>query len=210
MGAKPSTIMKSQADHPFPLIVSPRYKRGIRDIANETGAFNIANEMVLVHNCMIRGRNSIYLQAPNVQSATDIADFLTYMHSWSLLLHMHHETEETVAFPLLEGYIQQKGFMDRNVEQHHAFAEGVDRFDGYVKNCKEGRERFDGKQVQAIVDGFGAVLTQHLMDEIGTLPELEQFEKKIDWVGFNKQVLKKAVDEGDAVSLSHRIARREC
>ena len=155
--------------------------------------------MALVHNCLIRALNCIYLQAPNVKNPADVADFLTYMHAWSLFLHMHHETEEVVVFPLLEEAIGIKGFMEKNVEQHAAFGKGMGEYDEYVKACQEGREKFDGEKVRNIVGEFGEMLTSHLTDEIGTLLSLEEHNHKIDWPDCNKKVQKKAVAEGDTV-----------
>jgi hemerythrin-like domain-containing protein len=199
MGGQPSKPTKQWADSPFKLIETPRHKRGTKDHSHESGAFECANEMALVHNVLLRTLNSIYLQAPNVKSPSDVSDFLTFMHSWSLFLHMHHETEEVVCFPLLEKYIEKPGFLEKNVEQHHGFGPGVGEYDDYVKACQEGRESFDGEKVRRILDGFGGILTQHLTEEIDTLLSLEEFTEKIDWVDFNKKVQKKAVEEGDPV-----------
>jgi hypothetical protein len=66
----------------------------LRDLKDETEASAAASEMALVHNMIIRGLNSIYLQAPNIKLEKDVKDFLTYMYSWSLLVHMHHDNEE--------------------------------------------------------------------------------------------------------------------
>ena len=77
----------------------------LKDLKGETKASGTATEMALIHNVIIRGINSIYLQAPNIKLENDIEDFLTYMYSWSLLVHIHHDNEEATMFPLLEKYI---------------------------------------------------------------------------------------------------------
>jgi len=157
--------------------------------------------MALVHNSIIRGLNSIYLQAPNIKQEKDVADFLTYMFSWSLLVHMHHDSEESVLFPLLEKDIGIQGFMDKNVEQHKAFGPGLTAFDAFVTAAKEGKEQFDGVRVRSIIDSFGEVLTQHLTDEIVVFEELEKFGDKIDWPYWNKKCQEKAVEAGDTVRI---------
>jgi len=155
--------------------------------------------MVLVHNTMIRGLNSIYHQAPNIKEAKDAADFILYMSSWSLMLHAHHHSEETLAFPMLNKYTGIEGYMDKNVAQHRLFEPGLEAFDKYVAALKTGEEKYDGKKVCTLIDGFGEILVSHLTAEIGTLEELEQFNDKIDWVTYNKAIQKEAVDEGDTV-----------
>lgn len=155
--------------------------------------------MTLVHNFIIRGLNSIYLQAPNIKQEKDIADFLTYMYSWSLLVHMHHENEELVCFPLLEKDIGITGYMEKNVDQHKLFGPGLTAFDGYITAVKDKKEVYDGAKVCLIIDSFGQVFTTHLTEEIGTLLELEKFGTKIDWQFWNKKVQEQAVKAGDVV-----------
>jgi len=153
----------------------------------------------LVHNMIIRGLNSIYLQAPNIKEKKDVTDFVTYMYSWSLLVHMHHDNEESMIFPLLEKNIGIDGYMEKNVDQHKSFGPGLTAFDGYVTDIRAGGAQFDGAKVQAIIDSFGQVFTQHLREEITTFLDLEQFAEKIDWPHYNKKVEEKAVKEGDTV-----------
>lgn len=112
---------------------------------------------------------------------------------------MHHETEETVCFPILEESIGLPGFMEKNVVQHSEFGPGVGAYDAYVKACREGKETFDGREVCNIIDSFGQILTQHLTEEIDTLLGLEEHNEKINWPEYHKKVQKKAVDEGDPV-----------
>lgn len=157
--------------------------------------------MALVHNMIIRGLNSVYLQAPKIKAEKDISDFLTYMYSWSLLVHMHHDNEESVAFPLLEKDIGIDGYMEKNVDQHKLFGPGLTAFDDYVKAIRAGEIPFDGLKVQAIIDSFGEVFTSHLTEEISTLLDLEQFAEKIDWPYWNKMMQEKAVKAGDKVRI---------
>lgn len=168
--------------------------------SEETGSFALGSEMVLVHNMIIRGLNSIYIQAPNIRKSQDVQDFLTYMYSWALLVHMHHDNEEAVIFPLLEKSIEVDGFMEKNVDQHHLFGPGLTAFDDYIKSCRAGETRFDGTKVQTIIDSFASIFIEHLNDEIPTLLALEKYEEKIDWKAFEAVVLEKAVKKGDPVS----------
>ena len=112
---------------------------------------------------------------------------------------MHHETEETVVFPVIEEMIGLPGFLKVNVEQHRKFGAGMDDFDSYLKACESKRETFDPVRVRKIIDGFGEALSVHLTEEIDSLLTLEDHNEKIDWKTLDKKVLKKALDEGDTV-----------
>lgn len=173
------------------MLISFQTKAG--DPTKESGPIASATEMALVHNIIIRGLNCIYLQAPNVKLEKDIADFLQYMFCWSELIHEHHGNEEAYFFPWLEEDIGIKGYMEKNVEQHHAFGPGLKAFDNFVTGVREGTENYDGVKVRQIIDSFGTVLTDHLKDEITSFEDLEKLGEKIDWPRWIKRVQEHAV-----------------
>ncbi|KAH6999203.1 hemerythrin HHE cation binding domain-containing protein [Ilyonectria sp. MPI-CAGE-AT-0026] len=156
------------ADHPFPLIPTPAHKEAEPDMFSR-----VASEMSLVHNMVIRGLNSIYLQAPRV-SQNDVPSFLQYALAWWALVNVHHTGEETDFFPYLEDATGQKGLMDVNVDQHHAFRDGLQSFKTYMEDCVAGKQTFEGNKVVGIIDEFGKVLVTHLTDEIPTLLQLRE------------------------------------
>jgi len=131
-------------------------------------------DMALIHNVMIRGINSIYLQAPHIQP-TDVIAFAQYCLEWHNLLTVHHTGEETTFFPAVEALAGEKGLMEGNVEQHHAFQDGLEEFGAYLTAVVEKKERFDGQRLVKIIDGFGKTLVQHLTEEIASLVELRRF-----------------------------------
>lgn len=73
--------------------------------------------MCVVHNAVLRGLNSIYVQGPNVQPA-DYLDFIGYSLCWHSVIHEHHTSEEEQFFPEIEEAVDEKGLLDGNVEQH--------------------------------------------------------------------------------------------
>jgi hypothetical protein len=125
-----------------------------------------------------RGLNSIYLQAEHVKKSDQRA-FCQYILNWHLLLHVHHSGEETDFFPHVEELSGEKGIMERNVQQHQAFHDGLDQFAAYVKACAEGSQAYDGKKIVAHIDGFGKPLTEHLADEIPSIQQLKRFGDKL-------------------------------
>ena len=132
--------------------------------------------MALAHNIIIRSLNAIYLQAPHVTLPADKKDFLVYCQVWFELLHNHHHHEETFLFPRFEELIGKPGFLEVNIEQHHAFEKGAEEFRKYVSTVTV--EDFDGAEVRRLVDGFVGVLNQHLHDEIESLIKMDEFGGK--------------------------------
>ena len=76
--------------------------------------------MTLVHNVIIRGYNSVYLQAPKIKD-TDVTDFLQYCMAFYNIVESHHAGEEEVLFPNIEKASGVKGVMDEEFEEHRQY-----------------------------------------------------------------------------------------
>jgi hypothetical protein len=67
--------------------------------------------MSILHNGLLRGLNSIYLQPPDKKS------FIEYCLLWSTVLESHHEGEEVNLFPAVESALGDR-IMDKKGELH--------------------------------------------------------------------------------------------
>ncbi|KAH3911700.1 hypothetical protein HBI56_140400 [Parastagonospora nodorum] len=166
-------MLSQWADQPYPLITTTAFSKNASH-----SAYYVATQMALAHNGMIRGLNSIYLQAPHIphNDTSTQRDFLMYCECWCESMHHHHDAEEAEFFPSLEKIAAQPGLMAQNVEQHRAFTPGFEKFHEYVKSCDV--KDFDGPKIQALVHDFAPPLTKHLQDEIETLKALEKYDSK--------------------------------
>lgn len=66
-----------------------------------------ASHMCMLHNCIIRGFNSIWLQAPHITDV-DKADFIGYSLTWHKFVKSHHDDEEENLFPKVEDQLADK------------------------------------------------------------------------------------------------------
>ena len=139
-------------------------------------AYYVATQMALAHNGILRGLNSIYLQASHIprKDLDAIRDFLTYCQCWCESMHHHHDAEETEFFPSIERISNSPGLMGRNLEQHRAFTPGFDVFQKYARTCLA--EAYDGQQIRSLIEVFAEPLTRHLHDEIDTLRALDMYD----------------------------------
>lgn len=157
-----------------------------------TGARRLAAEMTLVHNCIIRGINAVYLQCVNVSqrgTAEDKLDFANFASQWAEFVNEHHTIEETSIFPGIGEITSVPGLMDGNVDEHKAFHDGLEQYVEYLEKVKKNEETFDGEKLKSIIDGFMPTLRTHLANEIDTLLLLTEYEDKVDWMEwFDKQV----------------------
>jgi hemerythrin-like domain-containing protein len=169
-------MAKPWADTPFKLLVIPG-QPGAPSCSNP-GVLSVAIEMANVHNTLLRGLNSIYLQAPHITEPTDIADFLLYTKAWADTVHHHHSLEESILFPVLQDIAKEAGesdrLMDPNVDQHHAFESRILETMTWVEEVRQGKKEYDSKVLVGLIDSFAPILTQHLHDEIDTLIKLEK------------------------------------
>ncbi|PVH98118.1 hypothetical protein DM02DRAFT_58619 [Periconia macrospinosa] len=132
--------------------------------------------MALAHNGMIRGLNSIYLQAIHLprNDHKTVQDFLTYCQCWCESMHHHHDMEEENFFPAIEKLTGVQGLMERNIDQHRAFTPGFDRFQTYARTCAP--KDYDGAELKKLIEDFAEPLTRHLHDEIETLRNLNEYD----------------------------------
>jgi hypothetical protein len=149
--------------------------------------------MALAHNGIIRGLNSIYLQALHIPSSSPstVRDFLIYCQCWCESMHHHHDSEEQLFFPDIEKITGIAGLMEGNVEQHRAFTPGFEAFHAYAKSCLP--EDYDGEKVKELIDAFAVPLHRHLVDEIDTLRALDRYDSKEIRLAY-KRLEKSAMD----------------
>jgi hemerythrin-like domain-containing protein len=185
---------KNWADGPYKLLSTPRAALKVKTMPNihwsnidslsqgesESSASRNASEMALIHNIVLRGLNCITLQANNVKNLEDIVDFMAFCDAWSCVLHSHHNTEETVYFPLLEEQSSEKGVMARNHAEHETFVPGLLALDAYVRSVKDDAKTYDSSKLLKITGDLGPALEAHLRNEIALLESLAK-DEKIDW-----------------------------
>jgi hypothetical protein len=131
--------------------------------------------MAVVHNAILRGLNSVYLQAPTERALSNRVAFLQYCRTWYLVVHGHHSHEEESLFPQFEKICGEDGIMSVNIQQHHAFEEGVKAYATYIDECIGDPASFQPAKLRGIIDSFGKELSTHLVDEIESLQELRKF-----------------------------------
>ncbi|KAI1377528.1 hemerythrin HHE cation binding domain-containing protein [Hypoxylon crocopeplum] len=154
--------------------------------------------MIIIHNILIRSINAIYLQCVNISSPKDVSDFMEYCAEWGHVIHEHHLTEETDVFPGIEQLAGEQGLMERNVEQHHDFFPGLEKFNEYVREVKDSKVQYDGQKFREIIDSFMPSMYRHLVEEIPTLLVLNNYEDKVDWDKYWRKKSAEIMDKGKA------------
>jgi hypothetical protein len=151
--------------------------------------------MAVVHNTLLRGLNSIYLQASSAKAQSSRVPFLQYCRTWYVVVHAHHSHEEEKLFPKIEGICGEEGILSVNIEQHHAFEGGMQTYVAYVDECIQDPSKFEPAKLTGIIDKFGKELSAHLNDEVESLLGLRKFGEA------KALLIHKAIDDGGSEQL---------
>jgi hemerythrin-like domain-containing protein len=138
--------------------------------------------MANVHNMIIRGLNSILRQAPYIADASspafnpqDVSDLLFYTKAWCKTLNQHHDTEESIFFPLVEKVTGVTGLMDDLEVEHEEFHDGLIALKNYVEEVLQKPDCYRWATMRAMIHAFSTALVNHLHGEIYFLLQLEKF-----------------------------------
>lgn len=138
-----------------------------------------ASHMALLHNALIRGYNSIYIQAPHVKPQ-DHADFIAYALTWYKFIKAHHDAEEESLFPQCLEILGKRGDEgDREVwgkahEEHERMMPPLQRFASYLTGLLR-PEDLDSEFLVALPDDVRPSLETHLHSEIAVIASLSKF-----------------------------------
>ncbi|KAG9043971.1 hypothetical protein FS837_008947 [Tulasnella sp. UAMH 9824] len=127
-----------------------------------------ALRMVLLHNIIIRGFNSLLYYSGEVQPNTPKYNaFLAYAGEVIHFLHHHHGNEEDKYFPFLETKMG-KGSMSDNVDGHESFKAPFAAFEDLYNKLRSGETQWDLAAFRKAIYDFIPVLREHLEEEIDT------------------------------------------
>ncbi|CAI4218552.1 unnamed protein product [Parascedosporium putredinis] len=129
-----------------------------------------ASHMALLHNCIIRGFNSIWLQAPHIKEA-DKADFIGYSLTWFKFVKSHHDDEEDNLFNKVADILGDEGVWSQTHEEHESFLGGLGEFNTYLTSLKSPSD-FSGEELRRIMASFHEPFENHFHSEISTIADM--------------------------------------
>jgi len=124
--------------------------------------------MVMIHNGIIRGYNSVLYYAGQVDPQSNkFASFINYCAAMNHTLHHHHANEEEFWFPFLEEKVGS-GCMKANLDAHQEFLDSFEIFEKLVKSLQAKEIDFDVTQFRDAIHVWMPTLRAHLESEIST------------------------------------------
>lgn len=82
---------------------------------------------------------------------------------------MHHGIEEAHIFPVLAKKMPAFRKELELLTQHKQIHQGLEKFEAYLEECKNGERELRLEEMKTLMDTFGAVLWAHLDDEVKEL-----------------------------------------
>ncbi|KAK3694507.1 hypothetical protein B0T22DRAFT_72798 [Podospora appendiculata] len=156
---------KPWADGPMKLITTPQF------LTKKTDIFTSGStHMALLHNSILRGYNSIILQAPHILDQ-DKADFVGYCLTWYKFVKSHHDDEEETLFTKIEDLLQDKTVFEDTHKEHEAFLAGLAEFHKYLSGLSTPAD-YSGEELLRIMGTFHAPFESHFHSEIETISKL--------------------------------------
>lgn len=158
---------KPWADGPLKMVKTPMFETKKEDTFTKG-----ATHMALLHNAILRGYNSIYLQAPHVKP-DDYADFIGYCLTWFKFVKSHHDDEEANLFPKV---VEVLGKEDKEVwakthEEHEAMLPGLAKFNTYLTSLAAPSD-FSSTTLLSIMKEFEEPFDTHFHSEISVIAGL--------------------------------------
>lgn len=129
-----------------------------------------ATHMALVHNALIRGFNSIYVQASHIRDEVK-PDFVGYSLAWAKFMKSHHHDEEDSLFLKVADLLQDKDIWTETHREHESFLDGVLAFESYLTGLAD-RKALSAEKLVDIMDSFREPLGHHLHSEVATIANL--------------------------------------
>jgi len=153
--------------------------------------------MCLLHNSILRGYNSIYLQAPLVPDA-EKASFVGYALTWHKFVKSHHDDEEATLFTKVEELLGDRDIWAETHKEHgkirsktpplkaaarpgygyilteahaEAFLTGLEEYHKYLSSLPSPSD-FSGTELRRIMSTFQEPFVDHFHAEIATISAL--------------------------------------
>ena len=91
--------------------------------------------MAHIHNAILRGYNSIYLQAAHIKEE-DKSAFIGYALTWYKFVKSHHDDEEAELFPKVAEVLHTTDaeLWDATHKEHGSFLQGLSEYEKYLSH----------------------------------------------------------------------------
>ncbi|KAJ9658365.1 hypothetical protein H2201_007805 [Coniosporium apollinis] len=140
--------------------------------ATEFRMYNrMAEHMDMFHENFRRTWNMLYNACTTNKrpSGMSIRQFLGAGIDFCHHLEVHHSIEEQHVFPILARKMPAFRKELELLTQHKQIHKGMDEMSAYLEACKTGEKELRLDELREIMDKWGAVLWQHLDDEVRQL-----------------------------------------
>ncbi|GAB7361680.1 hypothetical protein MBLNU230_g1729t1 [Neophaeotheca triangularis] len=131
----------------------------------------MAEHMDMFHENFRRSWKTLYTACTNNKRppGTSIRQFISLADDFCHHLTVHHTIEEQHIFPLLAKRMPAFRKELDLLTHHKRIHEGLDKLQVWLAECRSGERELQLREMKGLLDGFGAVLWEHLDAEVEEL-----------------------------------------
>ncbi|KAI1846193.1 hypothetical protein JX265_010570 [Neoarthrinium moseri] len=156
------------ADGPLPLLETPSLTL---DITHPV--LHVANEVCQGHNAALRGLNAIFLQAPHVSAANDVADLLFLTKSWAGWVLGQHVQRQTRLFPQFEETLGKPGSITSLYTEELNFEPALHHLLDYSEHTHSRPAAYDSSNFLLLIKGVGNAFRAYVEAQTSILVDLQ-------------------------------------
>lgn len=114
-----------------------------------------------LYNAMLRGINSLFLQAPFITALGDIVDFLFLAQSWAGWVRQHRDHLRTRMYPCFEEVLAEPGALTANLEETESFLPALEDLASYAAQARDRPETYDAAKLLRIIEDLAPRLRHY-------------------------------------------------
>lgn len=122
-----------------------------------------------LYNAMLRGINSLSLQAPFVTALADIVDFLFLAQSWAGWVRQHCDHLRTRVYPRFEEILGKPGALAAQLEETEFFLPALEDFASYAAQARDRPETYNATELLRIVEDLAPRLHHYFGAQIAAM-----------------------------------------
>lgn len=121
---------------------------------------------------MLRGINSLFLQAPFVTVLGDIVDFLFLAQSWAGWVRQHRDHLRTRMYPRFEGVLGKPDALTAHLEETESFLPALEDLARYAAQARDRPETYDAATFVRIIEDLAPRLHHYFGAQIAVMMDM--------------------------------------
>lgn len=121
---------------------------------------------------MLRGINSLFLQAPFLTALGDVVDFLFLAQSWAGWVRQHHDHLRTRMYPQFEAVLGKPGALITRLEETESFLPALEGLARYAAQARDQPETYEAAELLPIIEDLAPRLHHYFGAQVAAMMDM--------------------------------------